>query len=87
MYKGKNKPLELPKKRKSPLFQSNIDREIEKSEKMEDVHLKFLVIIAALFLAALMYLQSQGILNVNWTKLQAMFQPAMSSVLIQQQTW
>lgn len=42
--------------------------------------LKFLAIIAGLFLAALMYLQSQGVLNINWTKIQTIFQPAISSL-------
>jgi uncharacterized membrane protein (Fun14 family) len=41
---------------------------------------KIIAIIAGLFLAALMYLQSQGIVNVNWTKLQAMSQPVLSSL-------
>ena len=42
--------------------------------------IKILAIIAGLFLAALMYLQSQGILNVNWGKLQTMSQPVLSAV-------
>jgi uncharacterized membrane protein (Fun14 family) len=41
---------------------------------------KIIAIIVGLFLAALMYLQSQGIVNVNWTKLQAMSQPVLSSL-------
>ena len=41
---------------------------------------KIIAVIAGLFLAALMYLQSQGIVNVNWTKLQAMSQPVLSSL-------
>ncbi|HET7390667.1 MAG TPA: FUN14 domain-containing protein [Nitrososphaeraceae archaeon] len=41
---------------------------------------KIIAIIAGLFLAALMYLQSQGIVNVNWTKLQAMSQPVLLSL-------
>ena len=41
---------------------------------------KIIAIIVSLFLAALMYLQSQGIVNVNWTKLQAMSQPVLSSL-------
>lgn len=41
---------------------------------------KIIAIIVSLFLAALMYLQSQGIVNVNWTKLQAMLQPVLSSL-------
>jgi uncharacterized membrane protein (Fun14 family) len=42
--------------------------------------IKIIAIIAGLFLAALMYLQSQGILNVNWGKLQTMSQPVLSAV-------
>jgi uncharacterized membrane protein (Fun14 family) len=42
--------------------------------------IKILAIIAGLFLAALMYLQSQGILNVDWGKLQTMSQPVLSAV-------
>jgi uncharacterized membrane protein (Fun14 family) len=42
--------------------------------------IKILAIIAGLFLAALMYLESQGILNVNWGKLQAMSQPVLSTL-------
>jgi uncharacterized membrane protein (Fun14 family) len=43
--------------------------------------IKILAIIAiSLFLAALMYLQSEGMLNVNWTKLQAISQPVLSSL-------
>jgi uncharacterized membrane protein (Fun14 family) len=41
---------------------------------------KIIAVIAGLFLAALMYLQSQGIVNVNWTKLQSMSQPVLSSL-------
>jgi uncharacterized membrane protein (Fun14 family) len=41
---------------------------------------KIIAVIAGLFLAALVYLQSQGIDNVNWTKLQAMSQPVLSSL-------
>jgi uncharacterized membrane protein (Fun14 family) len=41
---------------------------------------KILAVISGLFLAALMYLQSQGILNVNWTKLQALSQPVLSTL-------
>ena len=42
--------------------------------------IKILAVIAGLFLAALMYLQSQGILNVYWTKLLAISQPVLSSL-------
>ncbi|MBV9178604.1 MAG: hypothetical protein JO327_11210 [Nitrososphaeraceae archaeon] len=41
---------------------------------------KIIAIIAGLFFAALMYLQSQGVISVNWTKLQAMSQPILSSL-------
>jgi uncharacterized membrane protein (Fun14 family) len=36
--------------------------------------IKMLAIVAGLFFAALAYLQSQGILNINWDKLQTMSQ-------------
>lgn len=42
--------------------------------------IKILAIISGLFLAALMYLQSQGILNVNWGKLQTISQPVLSAL-------
>ncbi|HZA06789.1 MAG TPA: FUN14 domain-containing protein [Nitrososphaeraceae archaeon] len=42
--------------------------------------IKILAVIAGLILAALMYLESQGILNVNWAKLQAMSQPVLSTL-------
>lgn len=41
---------------------------------------KILAVIAGLFLAGLMYLESQGILNVNWAKLQTMSQPVLSTL-------
>jgi uncharacterized membrane protein (Fun14 family) len=33
--------------------------------------MKILAIIAGVFFAALIYLQSQGIININWDKLQS----------------
>ena len=42
--------------------------------------IKIIAVIAGLFLAALMYLQSQAILNVNWGKLQTMSQPILSTL-------
>jgi uncharacterized membrane protein (Fun14 family) len=42
--------------------------------------IKILAVIAGLFLAGLMYLESQGILNVNWAKLQTMSQPVLSTL-------
>jgi uncharacterized membrane protein (Fun14 family) len=42
--------------------------------------IKILAVIAGIFFAALLYLQSQGILNVNWGKLQTLFQPLVSSL-------
>jgi uncharacterized membrane protein (Fun14 family) len=42
--------------------------------------IKILALIAGLFFAALAYLQSQGILNVNWGKLQTLSQPLLSSL-------
>jgi uncharacterized membrane protein (Fun14 family) len=42
--------------------------------------IKILAIVAGLFFAALMYLQSQGILNINWDKLQTMSQPILSTL-------
>jgi uncharacterized membrane protein (Fun14 family) len=42
--------------------------------------IKILAVIAGIFFAALAYLQSQGILNVNWGKLQTLSQPLLSSL-------
>ena len=42
--------------------------------------IKILAIVAGLFFAALMYLQSQGILNIDWDKLQTMSQPILSTL-------
>jgi uncharacterized membrane protein (Fun14 family) len=40
--------------------------------------MKILAIIAGVFFAAVMYLQSQGILNIHWDKLQTVSEPMMS---------
>jgi uncharacterized membrane protein (Fun14 family) len=40
---------------------------------------KILAIIAGIFLAALMYLEAQGIVNVNWDKLQSISQGVLST--------
>ena len=42
--------------------------------------IKILSIVAGLFFAALMYLQSQGILNINSDKLQTKSQPIFSTL-------
>jgi uncharacterized membrane protein (Fun14 family) len=42
--------------------------------------IKILAIVAGIFFAALAYLQSQGILNINWEKLQTLSQPLLSSI-------
>ena len=42
--------------------------------------IKILAVIAGIFFAALAYLQSQGILDVNWVKLQTLSQPLVSSL-------
>ncbi|MFL6345954.1 MAG: FUN14 domain-containing protein [Nitrososphaeraceae archaeon] len=40
--------------------------------------MKILVIIAGVFFAAVMFLQSQGLLNINWDKLQTVSEPMIS---------
>jgi uncharacterized membrane protein (Fun14 family) len=40
--------------------------------------MKILAIIAGVFFAAVMYLQSQGILNIHWDKLQTVSEPMIS---------
>jgi uncharacterized membrane protein (Fun14 family) len=40
--------------------------------------MKILAIIAGVFFAAVMYLQSQGILNIHWDKLQTVSEPIIS---------
>ena len=42
---------------------------------------KILAIIAGVFLAALMYLEAQGIVNVNWDKLQSISQGVLSTIV------
>ena len=42
--------------------------------------IKILSIIAGVFFAAVIYLQSQGILNINWDKLQTVSEPILSIV-------
>src|SRR5205085_10189844 len=42
--------------------------------------IKILAIVAGIFFAALAYLKSQGILNINWEKLQTLSQPLLSSL-------
>ena len=41
---------------------------------------KILAIIAGIFFAVLMYLQQQGIVNVNWDKLQGISESILSTV-------
>jgi uncharacterized membrane protein (Fun14 family) len=41
---------------------------------------KILAIIAGIFLAALMYLEQQGILNINWDKLNIAYHGVLSTV-------
>src|ERR687887_2559535 len=43
--------------------------------------MKILAIIAGVFFAALMYLEQQGIVNVNWDKLQRISQGVLSTVM------
>jgi uncharacterized membrane protein (Fun14 family) len=43
--------------------------------------IKIIAVIAGLFLIALVYLQSQGILNVNWTKLQTVSKPVLLTIV------
>ena len=40
--------------------------------------MKILVIIAGVFFTAVMFLQSQGLLNINWDKLQTVSEPMIS---------
>jgi len=42
--------------------------------------MKILAIVAGIFFAALLYLQFQGILNINWNKLQITSQAIVSSI-------
>ena len=41
---------------------------------------KILAIVAGIFLAALMYLEQQGILNINWDKLNVAYHDVLSTV-------
>jgi uncharacterized membrane protein (Fun14 family) len=41
---------------------------------------KILAIIAGIFLAALMYLEQQGILNINWDKINVVYHGALTAV-------
>src|ERR687887_1308435 len=43
--------------------------------------MKILAIVAGIFFAALMYLEQQGIVNVNWDKLQGASQGVLSTVV------
>ena len=43
--------------------------------------IKILAIIAGVFFAALMYLEQQGIVNVNWDKLQSISQGVLSTIV------
>jgi uncharacterized membrane protein (Fun14 family) len=42
--------------------------------------MKILAVVAGVFFAALLYLQSQGILNIHWDKLQITFQGIVSTI-------
>jgi uncharacterized membrane protein (Fun14 family) len=42
--------------------------------------MKILAIIAGVFFAALMYLQSQGVININWDKLQSVSQSTLTTI-------
>jgi uncharacterized membrane protein (Fun14 family) len=42
--------------------------------------MKILVIIAGVFFAALIYLQLQGIININWDKLQSVSESALTTI-------
>ena len=43
--------------------------------------IKILAIIAGIFLAALMYLETQGIVNINWDKLQNISEAVLSTIV------
>ena len=47
--------------------------------------MKILAVIAGVFFAALMYLESQHIVNVNWDKLQTISNSILSTITQQQQ--
>ena len=42
--------------------------------------IKILAVIAGLFLAAILYFQTQGIININWTKFQTIANSTLSSL-------
>src|SRR5919198_2276591 len=42
--------------------------------------IKILAVIAGLFFVALMYFQTQGIININWSKLQTVANSTLSSL-------
>jgi uncharacterized membrane protein (Fun14 family) len=42
--------------------------------------MKILAVVAGIFLAVLIYLESQGIMTVNWEKLQSMSQGVLSAI-------
>jgi uncharacterized membrane protein (Fun14 family) len=42
--------------------------------------MKILAVVAGVFFAALLYLQSQGILNINWDKLHSTSQAILSTI-------
>ena len=42
--------------------------------------IKILAVIAGLFFVALMYFQTQGIININWSKLQTLTNSTLSSL-------
>lgn len=42
--------------------------------------MKILAVVAGAFFAALLYMQSQGILNINWSKLQSISQGVISTI-------
>src|SRR5919108_2884949 len=42
--------------------------------------IKILAVIAGLFFAAILYFQTQGIININWTKLQTIANSTLSSL-------
>ena len=43
--------------------------------------MKIFAIVAGVFFAALMYLEQQGIVNINWDKLQSISQGVLSTVV------
>jgi uncharacterized membrane protein (Fun14 family) len=43
---------------------------------------KILAVVAGIFLAALMYLEQQGIVNINWDKLNVAYHGVLSTVTV-----